>query len=87
MAARYPDQFYGQLSLERLNRPIPNLDMLPGDVPTSAQRAVFMARPLTRAVREVAQGYEWSTSVRFFREISEQATTEADQSISFAGMA
>jgi soluble lytic murein transglycosylase len=78
MAARYPDQFYGQLSLERLNRPIPNLDVLPGDVPTSAQRAEFMARPLTRAVREVARGYEWRTTVRFFREIAEQATTEAE---------
>lgn len=78
MAARYPDHFYGQLSLERLNRPIPNLDVLPGDVPTSAQRAEFMARPLTRAVQEVARGYEWRTSVRFMREISEQATTEAD---------
>ncbi len=78
MAARYPDQFYGQLSLERLGRPIPNLDVLPGDVPTAAQRGEFMARPLTRAVREVAQGYEWRTSVRFFREIAEQATTEAE---------
>jgi len=78
MAAAYPEQFYGQLSLERLNRPIPNLDILPGDVPTGAQRAEFLARPLTRAVREVAGGYEWRTSVRFFREISEQATTEAD---------
>lgn len=78
MAARYPDQFYGQLSLERLNRPIPNLDVMPGDVPTDAQRAEFMARPLTRAVREVARGYEWRTTVRFFREIAEQAETEAD---------
>lgn len=78
MAARHPDQFYGQLSLERLGFPIPNLDVLPGDVPTAAQRGEFMARPLTRAVREVAQGYEWRTSVRFFREISEQATTEAE---------
>lgn len=78
MAARHPEQFYGQLSLERLNRPIPNLDVMPGDVPTGAQRAEFQARPLTRAVREVARGYEWRTSVRFFREISEQATTEAE---------
>ncbi|MCB2063742.1 MAG: lytic transglycosylase domain-containing protein, partial [Novosphingobium sp.] len=78
LAAQYPDHFYGQLSLERLNRPIPNLDVLPGDVPTSAQQAAFNNRPLTRAVREVARNYEWSTSVRFFREISEQATTEAE---------
>lgn len=78
MAAKYPEYFYGQLSLERLGRAIPNLDQLPGDVPTSAQRAQFMASPLTRAVREVARGYEWRTTVRFFREIAEQATTEAE---------
>ncbi|MCB2049523.1 MAG: lytic transglycosylase domain-containing protein [Novosphingobium sp.] len=78
LAAQYPDHFYGQLSLERLNRPIPNLNVMPGDVPTNAQQAAFNAKPLTRAVREVANGYKWRTSVRFFREIAEQATTEAE---------
>jgi soluble lytic murein transglycosylase len=78
MAALYPDHFYGQLSLERLGRAIPNLDMLPGDVPTANQRQAFMARPLTRAVREVARASDWQTAVRFFREISEAATTEAE---------
>jgi soluble lytic murein transglycosylase len=78
MAAQYPDHFYGQLSLERLDRAIPNLDLMPGDVPTNEQRNAFMARPLTRAVREVAGGYDWQTTVRFFREIAEQATTESE---------
>jgi soluble lytic murein transglycosylase len=78
MAALYPDHFYGQLSLERLGRAIPNLDMMPGDVPTAEQRHAFMARPLTRAVREVAREADWQTGVRFFREIAEQATTEAE---------
>jgi soluble lytic murein transglycosylase len=33
---------------------------------------------LTQAVREVARESDWPTSVRFFREISEQAQTETD---------
>jgi soluble lytic murein transglycosylase len=78
LAAQYPDHFYGQLSLERLDRAIPNLDVLPGDVPTREQREAFMTRPITRAVREVAREADWQTGVRFFREIAEQASTEAE---------
>ena len=47
-------------------------------MPTAAERAAFEARPLTLAVREVARESDWPTGVRFFREISEQALTEAD---------
>ena len=78
MAAQYPDHFYGQLSLERLGRAMPSLKGRPAEVPTREQREAFNARPLTKAVREVARDYRWQTSVRFFREISEQAKTEAD---------
>ncbi len=78
MAAQYPDHFYGMLSLERLGRPIPPLNGRPAAVPTREQRAEFNARPITKAVREVARGYVWRTSVRFFRAISDQAVTEAD---------
>ncbi|MCX7865037.1 MAG: lytic transglycosylase domain-containing protein, partial [Novosphingobium sp.] len=77
-AARYPDHFYGILSLERLGRPIPNLNISPGVVPSEAERAAFRARPLTRAVMQVARGEDWQTTVRFFREIADQAVTEAD---------
>lgn len=78
MAAVYPEQFYGQLSLERLGRPLPGFNQLPRSTPTAAERAEFNARPLTLAVREVARESDWPTGVRFFREISEQAMTEAD---------
>ncbi len=78
LAAQYSDQFYGMLALERLGRPLPDMSGRPTAVPTPAERAAFNARPLTAAVREVANGYEWSTSVRFFREISDQATSESD---------
>ena len=78
MAAQYADQFYGMLALERLGRPLPDMTGRPSAVPTSAERAAFNARPLTGAVREAANGFEWSTSVRFFREVSDQAVSEAD---------
>jgi soluble lytic murein transglycosylase len=78
MAAIYPEQFYGQLALERLGRPLPAFDQLPRAVPTSAERSAFNAKPLTLAVREVARASDWTTGVRFFREISDQAITEAD---------
>ncbi|MFM6950069.1 MAG: lytic transglycosylase domain-containing protein [Novosphingobium sp.] len=78
LAAAYPEQFYGMLSLERLGRSLPAFNQQPSAVPTPAERAAFNARPLTMAVREVARETDWPTGVRFFREISEQAITEAD---------
>ncbi|HEX4847602.1 MAG TPA: lytic transglycosylase domain-containing protein [Novosphingobium sp.] len=78
MAAIYPDQYYGMLALERLGRPLPSLMTAPRAVPTPAERQAFNDRPLTRAVREVARESDWPTSVRFFKEIAEQAVTESD---------
>jgi len=78
MAAQYPDHFYGQLSLERLGLPIPDLHALPVRLPSRDERAAFNARPITAAVREVARESDWRTAVRFFREISEQAVSESD---------
>ena len=78
LAAAYPEQFYGQLSLERLGRALPAFNQVPRSVPTAAERAAFNARALTMAVREVARESDWPTGVRFFREISDQALTEAD---------
>ncbi len=78
MAARYAEYFYGQLALERLGRPIPNLNTMPQARPSNAERAAFMAKPITRAVRDVARDADWRTGVQFFREISDQAQSEAD---------
>ncbi|MCB2080083.1 MAG: lytic transglycosylase domain-containing protein [Novosphingobium sp.] len=78
LAAQYPDHFYGMLSLERLGRPIPDLHNLPTRAPTRDEREAFNAKPITAAVREVANGYRWRTSVQFFREIADQAQTEGD---------
>lgn len=78
MAAQYAECFYGQLSLERLGRPLPNFDVMPQARPTSADRAAFNAKPITRAVRDVARDADWRTGVQFFREISDQAQSEVD---------
>lgn len=78
MAARYPECFYGQLSLERLGRPMPNLDVMPQARPGNSDRSAFYAKPITRAVRDVARDGDWRTTVQFFREISDQAQSEAD---------
>jgi soluble lytic murein transglycosylase len=78
LAAGYPDQFYGMLALERLGRALPALESSPQVTPTDADRSVFNSRPLTLAVREVARDSDWQTAVKFFRELAEQAESEAD---------
>jgi soluble lytic murein transglycosylase len=78
LAAAYPDHFYGMLALERLGRPLPRFDRMPTQVPTPAERAAFMARPIVAAVREVARDADWRTGIRFYRAIAEQAETVSD---------
>lgn len=78
MAAAYPDQFYGLLALERLGRPVPSFHNMPNRTPSAQARAAFYAKPLTSAVREVARGADWQTTVRFFREIADQAESEEE---------
>ena len=86
MAARFPDQFYGMLALERLGLPLPPFSAGPNLVPTLAQRTAFNDRALVQAVREVARESDWPTAVRFFREISDQAESVTDR-VLVAGLA
>jgi soluble lytic murein transglycosylase len=79
MAAEYPERFYGQLALEKLGRPLPNLaSRSPSSQPSSAERAAFYAKPITTAVREASRAAPWRVKNRFFREISDQATSEGE---------
>jgi soluble lytic murein transglycosylase len=80
-AAAYADQFYGQLALERLGRPVPGFAATPSVTPTLGERKAFLSRPIAGAVREVARESDWPTAVRFFREIANQAQTPADHQI------
>ena len=81
MAARYPDQFYGLLALERLGAPLPNLSDPPVPPPSAAERAAFQRKPITLAVREVSRDFDWPTTIRFLREISDQAVSEGDHAL------
>jgi soluble lytic murein transglycosylase len=74
LAAQYPDRFYGQLARERLGQPIA-FQPPPAVVPTDAERAQFLAQPLTQAVTEVARDAPWSVGIKFYREIADQADT------------
>lgn len=80
MGSAYPDSFYGMLSLERLGRSLPSFDAKPRRMPSASDRAEFAARPLTAAVRELAHdGFDSKTVVRFFKEISARADTDAER--------
>lgn len=78
LAADYPARFYGQLGLKRLGRPMPPLADMPAIQPTAEERAAFVNSPLTRAVSEVARDAPWSTGIRFYRAIADQAETVGD---------
>lgn len=81
LAAATPDNYYGMLALERLGRPLPRLNTASNVTVSSEQRAAFNARPLTKAVREVAHDYEWRTTIRFFKEIADAAESQADHQL------
>lgn len=78
MAAAYPDHYYGMLALERLGRQMPRFEDMPNQQPTPAERAAFMARPITAAVREATRSPDWRVTRLFFKEISEQAQSVSD---------
>lgn len=76
MAAQYADQFYGLLALERLGRPVPTFATDSTAQVSPDERSRFYAQPLTLAVREVARGADWRTTIRFFKEVAEQQQSE-----------
>lgn len=78
MAAAYPERFYGQLAHEKLGRQLPKLGTTSVAQPTAEERSAFYAKPITGAVRDASRNAPWRVKNRFFREISEQATTEGE---------
>jgi soluble lytic murein transglycosylase len=77
-AAASPDQFYGQLALERLGRRV--TPPYPASaVPSAAQRSAFAGRPLVQATKALGDMGRWSDQTLFVRAIAEQAETEADR--------
>ncbi|MEJ7932746.1 lytic transglycosylase domain-containing protein [Sphingobium sp. AN558] len=78
-AGAFPDQFYGQLALERLGRPIPPPATVERGVPISvAEREAFNARSVVRAVRALGQMGYWEDQSKFARAIANNADTDTD---------
>ncbi len=77
-AAASPDQYYGQLSLERLGRRVA-APSAAGPVPTPAERSAFAARPIVQAARALGAMGRWSDQSLFVRAVAEQAESERDR--------
>jgi soluble lytic murein transglycosylase len=76
-AAGHPDQFYGQLALERLGRPAPAPAALaPSD---AAERAALAARPLAEAVRYLGMVGRRADQTAFVRALAGQLTTDRER--------
>jgi soluble lytic murein transglycosylase len=78
-AAASPDQFYGQLALERLGRaPTAPPTMPPAD---AAERAAFNARPLAVAVRYLGSVGRRNDQTIFLRALAAQLDNDRDRAM------
>ncbi|HEY0626351.1 MAG TPA: lytic transglycosylase domain-containing protein [Allosphingosinicella sp.] len=78
-AAAYPDQFYGQLALERLGRPVPPPVAQPAASP--AVRASFEQRPLVQATRLLGQLGQHQDQSVFIRQLGEELKTDEERAL------
>jgi soluble lytic murein transglycosylase len=77
-AAAAPDQYYGQLALERLGRRVTPPAQSP-IVLTAADRAAFDARPLVQATRALGMLGRWSDQSLFVRALADNLPSERDR--------
>jgi soluble lytic murein transglycosylase len=78
-ASAYPDQFYGQLALERLGRPIPAPAMVERPIEISAaERTAFANRSVVRAARALGTMGLWEDQSKFIRAIAASADSDKD---------
>ncbi|TNE50901.1 MAG: lytic transglycosylase domain-containing protein [Sphingomonadales bacterium] len=76
MAGQYADQYYGQLALGALGKPMPQFGELASAVPSPEQRASFNEEPLVQAMRALATARrEWRTERAFFEALADKADT------------
>jgi soluble lytic murein transglycosylase len=86
-AAAFPDQFYGQLALERLARPVPTPLDANAIPPSDADRAAFEAREVVRAARILGQLGDWQDQSLFLRTIAADSQLSDSEHALIAGLA
>ena len=79
-AARYYDQFYGQLSAERIGQPLRSPPSTLLQV-TPAQRQGFENKPLVAAVRYLGQRGSWTQQSLFVRALAEDLNSDAERQL------
>ncbi|MBJ7502060.1 MAG: transglycosylase SLT domain-containing protein [Sphingopyxis sp.] len=77
-AAQHYDQFYGQLALERLNRPQPKPTPNPTIQVSNDDRREFEDDRLVRAARALGEIGAWREQSQFLRALAQKATSPAD---------
>lgn len=77
-AAEYRDQYYGQLALEHLGRPLAAPPALASSAIAPAVRAAFYARETVRAAQFLGQAAQWQDQTAFVRQIAADATSDTD---------
>lgn len=78
-AAAYPDQFYGQLSMERLGRNVPAPSSSPSVSPAS--RAAFARNDLVEATRLLGQQGQREDQSTFIRALADNIHTEEERAL------
>jgi soluble lytic murein transglycosylase len=81
IAATHPDQFYGQLALERLNRAIPAPGTQGATAPTAQERLAFNQREIVRAARILGQQGRWTDQSLFVRAIAASVESDAEHAL------
>jgi soluble lytic murein transglycosylase len=79
-AATAPDQFYGQLAIEKLGREVPPPPAAAA-VPTAAERTAFAARTLPQAARALGLMGRWDDQSQFVRAIAQQAGSDGERQL------
>ena len=79
MAAQYADQYYGQLALSAMRKPVPEFAQLPQVEITPEERAAFRERSLVKALGALASSRrDWRTERAFFEALADTAKTPKD---------
>ena len=77
-AAASPDQFYGQLALERLGRRVA-APSAPNVLVTAADRSAFASRSLVQALRALGSLGRWTDQSLFVRALAESLENDRDR--------